>query len=202
MNYQLPQLPYAYNALEPIIDEQTMIIHHTKHHQAYIDKLNQALATKPELASIELTHLLKDLSKVPDDIRIQVQNNGGGHYNHLFFWSILSPTPQKPTGILAEQLIAQYGSVEQCLAQIKQQALQRFGSGWVWLVLTQDKKIEIMTTANQDSPLMQQKVPLIGIDVWEHAYYLKYQNKRGDYIDAIVQILNWNKINEIYSSMI
>jgi superoxide dismutase, Fe-Mn family len=197
MNYTLPQLPYAYNALEPVIDEQTMKIHHTKHHQTYVDKLNAALATKPDIAMIDLPTLLSDLSKVPEDIRPAVQNNGGGHINHTLFWSILMPKAPAISGEIKDAIDKTFGSFDEFKKQLSNAALNRFGSGWAWLVLS-DKKLEVIATPNQDSPIMQGKIPLLGIDVWEHAYYLKYQNKRADYVEAIFKLFNWQKINEMY----
>jgi Fe-Mn family superoxide dismutase len=197
MNYVVAPLPYAYNALEPHLDEATMKLHHTKHHQAYVDKLNAALASKPDLAKVELSVLLRDLSKVPEDIRLAVQNHGGGHHNHTFFWTILSPHPRPIEGRLKELLEKTFGSIDECKKQLSACAVSRFGSGWAWLVLNSDKKLEVMSTANQDSPLMHGKVPLVGIDVWEHAYYLKYQNRRAEYVDQVFEVIDWGVVSNI-----
>ncbi len=203
MQYTLPKLPYAYGALEPHIDAKTMEIHHTKHHQTYVDKLNEALAKHPEIIQ-PIEQLLADLTKVPEDIRTTVRNNGGGHLNHSLFWEILSPTNQESfTGEISKGMKESFPDLKD-FSEFKKKfadaALARFGSGWAWLVLNKNKKLEIISTANQDSPLMEGKTPLFGIDVWEHAYYLKYQNKRADYIAAFWNILNWKKVDEIYKA--
>ncbi len=206
MQYQLPKLPYAYNALEPHIDAKTMEIHHTKHHQTYVDKLNEALAKYPEIAKIPVEQLITDLNKVPEDIHTAVRNHGGGHLNHLLFWEILSPKNQEDfVGEVSKGLKESFPELknfQEFKKKFSDAALGRFGSGWAWLIMNKEKKLEIISTSNQDSPLMEGKTPLFGIDVWEHAYYLKYQNKRVDYITAFWNILNWSKVDELYQKAI
>lgn len=205
MAYKLPELPYAYDALDPHIDARTMEIHHTKHHNAYITKVNGALeGSKLEALSVEA--LISDLSAIPNSIRGAVRNNGGGHANHSFFWNILSPSGGgNPTGSLASAIDAELGGFDALKASFANAAVTRFGSGWAWLVLKEDKSLAVTSTPNQDSPLMQGVVdvegtPIIGLDVWEHAYYLKYQNLRPSYIEAFWNIINWSKAEAIYSS--
>ena len=201
MTYTLPALPYAYDALEPQIDKATMEIHHSKHHQAYITNLNAALDKHPELKDKDLAELLSDLDALPADIKTAVQNNGGGHFNHSLFWEILTPASgQVPTGDLAAAIDATFGSLEELKAQLDTAAKTRFGSGWAWLVLDTDKSLKVLSTANQDSPIMNGQTALVGIDVWEHAYYLNYQNRRPDYIQAWFEIINWSKVEEIFAS--
>lgn len=195
-NYQLPNLGYEYSSLEPFIDTKTMEIHHTKHHQAYIDKLNLALEKYPELFEKDIEEILKDINSVPEEIRSAVINHGGGHANHSFFWQILAQNKVMNEKIKSA-IEKDFGSIENFKIKFKEFAMARFGSGWTWLVIY-NGKLEVISTANQDSPLMQGKKPLLGIDVWEHAYYLKYQNKRADYIDAFWNVINWDKVNEIY----
>lgn len=195
--YKLPELKYSYNDLEPFIDEQTMRIHHTKHHQAYLDNLNQALKPYPALLKKNVEELIGNLNKLPAEIRTTVQNNGGGHANHSFFWSILGP-PKK--SLLDSQfkkwLEKHYGSINAFKNKFKQTALKRFGSGWVWLVI-KNQKPEILSTANQNSPLMNQAgIPILALDVWEHAYYLNYQNRRAEYVDAWWQVINWTAVEK------
>lgn len=202
MTLLLPKLSYAYNALEPHIDSKTMEIHHTKHHQTYVDKLNEALEKHLELAKIPVEQLLADLLKVPEDIRTAIRNHGGGHVNHSLFWEILSPQNQEDfVGEVSKGMKASFPELNDFAAfkkKFSDAALGRFGSGWAWLVVNTQKKLEIVSTANQDSPLMEGKIPLFGIDVWEHAYYLKYMNKRADYIAAFWNVLNWKKVDELY----
>jgi len=201
--YTLPNLPYAYNAIEPIIDETTMKIHHTKHHQTYVDKLNAALASAPtDIQNKDLKLLLADLKVVPEAIRGAVQNHGGGHLNHSLFWELLAPTsaPQQISGEIKTQIDTTFGSFDKFKEQFSAAANNRFGSGWAWLVKTKVGKLEIINTANQDSPLMQGKKPLLGLDVWEHAYYLKYQNKRAEYVENFFKIINWKKVNELLAA--
>lgn len=201
MTYTLPALPYAYDALEPQIDKATMEIHHSKHHQAYITNLNAALDKHPELKDKDLAELLSDLDALPADIKTAVQNNGGGHYNHSLFWETLTPASgQVPTGDLAAAIDATFGSLEELKAQLDTAAKTRFGSGWAWLVLDTDKSLKVLSTANQDAPIMNGQTALVGIDVWEHAYYLNYQNRRPDYIQAWFEIINWSKVEEIFAS--
>lgn len=196
MKHELPALGYAYNALEPYIDEQTMKIHHTKHHQTYVDKLNAALADHKNLQTKAVEELLKDLSAVPESIRTMVRNHGGGHANHTFFW----PTLKKDitcSGAIATAITKDFGTFDKFKEQLTAASIALFGSGWAWLVLD-GGKLAIVTTPNQDNPLSQGKKPVLGIDVWEHAYYLKYQNKRQEYVDAFFNVINWEKVNEIY----
>ena len=194
--FSLPDLPYEYNALEPVISEEIMRLHHTKHHQAYVDKLNAALGQAPELAGMSLEDLMRNLDKAPESVRTAVRNQGGGHYNHSLFWTIMTPEgTQAPEGKLKEDIVEKYGSFEEFVAQFNQKAIALFGSGWVWL--TPD--LEILSQPNQDNPLMQGgEEPLMGLDVWEHAYYLDYKNKRDDYIQNWWKIVNWPVIEERY----
>ena len=199
MTFKLPELNYSYEALEPHIDKRTMEIHHTKHHQAYIDKLNQALEKYPEFQNMEIEEILKSLDKLPEDIRTAVRNNGGGHYNHDLFWKIMSPdSEKKPVGELAEKINEKFGDFESFKAKFKEAGIGRFGSGWSWLVLSEDKSIDIVSTPNQDNPMSEGKEVIFGLDVWEHAYYLKYMNKRPDYIEAWWNVVNWKVIEERY----
>ena len=203
MTYTLPALPYAYDALEPQIDKATMEIHHTKHHQAYITNLNVALDKHPELKDKDLHALLADIDAVPTDIKTAVQNNGGGHANHSLFWETLAPASgQLPSGDLAKAIDATFGSLDELKTQLDTAAKTRFGSGWAWLVVDADKSLKVLSTANQDSPIMAGQTPLLGIDVWEHAYYLNYQNRRPDYIQAWFEIINWAKVDELYNAAI
>lgn len=198
MAHSLPKLDYAYNALEPYIDEKTMMIHHTKHHQAYIDKLNAAIAGKKDLESKTVEQLLMDFNSVSDDIKTAVRNHGGGHANHSFFWKIMAPnSPKAPSRELAEAIDKAFGSFDEFKKKFFDAAANRFGSGWAWLVVNKGK-LEVYSTANQDSPLMEGKTPILGIDVWEHAYYLKYQNKRPDYLEAWWNVVNWKQVEENY----
>ncbi len=193
--FKLPDLGYAKDALEPHIDAQTMEIHHGKHHGAYVNNLNAALEKHPELHSWSIEELLGKIAQVPEDIRTAVRNNGGGHHNHTLFWDILTPGGAKePTGKLAEAINTIFGSFDELKTKMTQAGLTRFGSGWSWLVKDKDGKLHVYSTANQDSPLMEGHTPLLGIDVWEHAYYLKYQNRRPDYLAAIWNVINWDKI--------
>ena len=192
---ELPKLDYEYNALEPHIDARTMEIHHTKHHQGYIDKLNKALEGS-DLADKDVDEILKDLNSVPEDIQTAVRNNGGGHSNHSLFWKVLSPNGGgEPAGKLLEVINAKFGSFDKFKEEFSNAAGTRFGSGWAWLVVN-DGELEIMSTANQDSPLSEGKTPILGLDVWEHAYYLNYQNKRPDYIAAFWNIVNWEEVGK------
>lgn len=196
--YTLPKLPYAYDALEPSIDKETMMIHHDKHHQAYVNNLNAAVAKYPELAkkAPPVDQLLRDIDKVPADIRQAVINNGGGHANHTMFWEIMGPKGGgKPTGALAKAIDSTFGDFTKVQDAINQAANTRFGSGWAWLVANKGK-LEVYSTANQDSPLLKGQTPLLGIDVWEHAYYLKYKNLRPAYVKAWWAVVNWPAIAE------
>ena len=195
--HTLPKLEYAYNALEPYIDEQTMTIHHTKHHQAYIDKLNGAVkGTKFE--SMDVNEFLKKINEAPENIRTAVRNHGGGHSNHTFFWKIMAPNAGgEPKGKIADAIKKAFGGFDKFKEEFANAGLNRFGSGWAWLVVN-NGKLEVYSTANQDSPLMENKTPILGVDVWEHAYYLKYQNKRGDYLNAFWNVVNWKKVEEMF----
>lgn len=193
MTFTLPKLTYAYNALEPTIDAKTMEIHYTKHHQAYIDKLNEAIKKHPELEKKRVEELLKEIDRIPEDIRAAVRNHGGGHVNHSFFWKLLSPKKKEIKGTLLKEIEKTFESVEKFKEVLLNSAVGRFGSGWTWLI-SQKGKLEIYSTANQDSPLMEGKTPLLGIDVWEHAYYLNYQNKRADYVKAVIEIIDWDYV--------
>jgi Fe-Mn family superoxide dismutase len=189
--YTLPDLPYAYDALADFIDPETMNIHHTRHHQGYVNNLNAALEGHPELQSLSLHELIADLDQLPESIRTAVRNNGGGHANHSLFWQILTPeSGLAPDGDLAAMIDTSFGSLDACLAELRKAALTVFGSGWAWLSLDGDKLL-VEKTANQDSPIMAGRTPVVGIDVWEHAYYLRYQNRRAEYVDALLQHINW-----------
>ena len=200
MPHTLPALPYDFKALEPIIDATTMEIHSQKHHKAYVDNLNKALESAPDLASKDIVTLLRDIKSVPDAIRQAVINNGGGHANHALFFEIMATgAGGEPTGQIGDAINAAFGDFAKFKDTIKQNALTQFGSGWSWLVYdSAGSKIVAVKKPNQDSPLMEGHVPLLGIDVWEHAYYLKYQNKRADYVDAWWNVVNWKKIEELY----
>ncbi|MCH7489838.1 MAG: superoxide dismutase [Gemmatimonadetes bacterium] len=194
MAHQLPDLPYSHAALEPHIDEQTMQIHHGKHHNAYVTKLNAALDSHPDLHDKALHDLLADIGSVPEDIRGAVRNNGGGHANHSLFWEIMGPSGGgEPAGDLAEAINAAFGSFESFKDAFSANGATRFGSGWSWLVVS-GGTLEAYSTPNQDSPLMESKTPILGLDVWEHAYYLKYQNRRPDYIAAWWNVVNWDEV--------
>ena len=199
MAFELPQLPYAYDALEPNIDKETMNIHHTKHHNTYVTNLNNAVAgTEFENKTIE--ELVSNLDAVPENIRTAVRNNGGGHANHSLFWTILSPNGGgEPTGELADAINSKFGSLDAFKEEFTKAATGRFGSGWAWLVVN-NGELEITSTPNQDSPLMEGKTPVLGLDVWEHAYYLKYQNRRPEYIGAFFNAVNWEEVAKRYSA--
>ncbi|MCS7317173.1 MAG: superoxide dismutase [Candidatus Dojkabacteria bacterium] len=194
--YSLPMLSFAYGDLEPYIDAKTMEIHYTKHHLTYINNLNSVFETHRELEDVSLDYLLTNLYNLPAEIQTIVRNNGGGHWNHTFFWSILGPNGSKePNGYLMEEIKQAFGSFVDFKVKFKEVAMQRFGSGWAWLVRNKDGLLEIYSTPNQDCPITEGKVPIIGLDVWEHAYYLKYQNRRSDYIDAFWNVLDWSKVS-------
>ena len=198
MLHKLPEVGYAYDALEPYFDKQTMEIHHTKHHQTYVDKLNAALEGHEDLQNKEVEDLLRDLQAVPDNIRTAVKNHGGGHFNHSFFWPML----RKETsfgGDVAQAINAAFGSFDNFRDKFSNAAALLFGSGWAWLVWG-NNELQIMTTPNQDNPMSQGKTPILGIDVWEHAYYLKYQNRRPEYVDAFFNVINWDKVNEYFQA--
>ncbi|MEM0476581.1 MAG: superoxide dismutase [Candidatus Aenigmatarchaeota archaeon] len=196
--YELPPLTYPYDALEPYIDKMTMEIHHTKHHQGYVNNLNSALEKYPEFHNLELEEILKNLNQLPEEIRTAVRNNGGGHANHTLFWEIMKPGGSQPQGEILKAINEAFGSFENFKNLFSETALKHFGSGWAWLVLTPDKKLKVYSLPNQDNPLMNGDLPIMGLDVWEHAYYLKYQNRRNEYIQAWWNIVNWEKIEEIY----
>ena len=199
MPFTLPSLPYPTNALEPTIDQTTMEIHQGRHHKAYVDNLNKALEGQSALQDKPIVQLLREISQVPDKIRQAVINNGGGHANHAMFWNIMAGgAGGKPTGPLADDIAKTFGDFAAFQAQVKQAGVGRFGSGWAWLVLA-DGKLQILSSANQDSPYMNGQVPILGVDVWEHAYYLKYQNKRPDYLDAWWNVVNWNAVGQRYA---
>lgn len=200
MKYILSKLHYSYDALEPYIDAKTLEIHYSKHHQAYIDKLNLALEKHPELQDKSVEELLQNINSIPEDIRIAVKNNAGGHANHTFFWEILAKGVEAK-GKIIFAIEKEFGSIDKFREVFTNTALGRFGSGWAWLVLNRGK-LEVYSTANQDSPITEGKIPLLTLDVWEHAYYLKYQNKRADYISAFWNIINWKKVEELYENAI
>lgn len=201
MAYELPPLPYAANALEPHIDEETMNIHHGKHHNAYVTNLNAALEGHPELQGKSIEELISNLDAVPESIRTAVRNNGGGHANHTLFWNIMGPNAGgEPTGELAEAINSAFGSFDAFKEEFAKAGATRFGSGWAWLIVGKDGKLAVTSTPNQDSPIMEGDTPILGLDVWEHAYYLKYQNRRPDYISAFWNVVDWNKVAERYSA--
>ncbi|EAE6767944.1 superoxide dismutase [Listeria monocytogenes] len=200
MTYELPKLPYTYDALEPNFDKETMEIHYTKHHNTYVTKLNEAVADHPELASKSAEELVTNLDSVPEDIRGAVRNHGGGHANHTLFWSILSPNGGgAPTGNLKAAIESEFGTFDEFKEKFNAAAAARFGSGWAWLVVN-DGKLEIVSTANQDSPLSDGKTPVLGLDVWEHAYYLKFQNRRPEYIETFWNVINWDEANKRFDA--
>ncbi|MBC7961201.1 MAG: superoxide dismutase [Vallitaleaceae bacterium] len=197
--FQLPQLNYAYDALEPFIDTLTMETHHSKHHQAYINNLNTALEKHPELSEKSIEDLLIHFTNLPSDIQNAVRNNGGGHFNHSLFWTMMSPEGQKePTGVLKSRIEVTFDTFDNFKSLFKAAALARFGSGWAWLVVNKNGVLEIMSTANQDSPISEGKKPILGLDVWEHAYYLNYTNRRGDYIDQWWHVVDWSRVSELF----
>lgn len=202
MAFTLPELPYAENALEPTIDARTMNIHRTKHHNAYVTNLNNAIAgTEWENKSIE--EICKRINDVPENIRTAVRNNGGGHYNHSLFWNIMSPTGDRtPDGKLKDAINAKWGSLDEFKAKFKAAGVGRFGSGWAWLVVKADGSLDITSTANQDNPLMTGETPILGLDVWEHAYYLNYQNLRPNYIDAWWNVVDWDAVRKLYNAAV
>ncbi|MGH7700773.1 MAG: superoxide dismutase [Gemmatimonadales bacterium] len=201
MAHTLPDLPYEYGALEPYIDAQTMQIHHGKHHQGYVNNLNAALDKHPELHQKPLDDLLRGINSVPEDIRTAVRNHGGGHHNHSLFWTAMAPKAGgEPRGKLADAIKQALGDFTKFKEQFGTAAATRFGSGWAWLVVTKDNKLEVTSTPNQDSPLMDGKTPILGLDVWEHAYSLKYQNRRPDYIAAWWNVVNWPELARRYEA--
>ena len=201
MAFELPSLPYSYDALEPNIDARTMEIHHGKHHAGYTNNLNAALKKHPSLAGKAITDLLSDLNAIPEDIRGAVRNNGGGYYNHDLFWKMMKPGGGgAPTGKVGEAILAKWGDFDKFKAEFKAAAGSRFGSGWGWLVVNKAGELEITSTPNQDNPVSEGKKPILGVDVWEHAYYLNYQNRRPDYLEAFFNVINWDFVNELYAA--
>jgi len=199
MAFELPPLPYDYNALEPYIDTQTMQLHHDKHHQTYVTNLNNALQGQDQFASMSVEDVVRNINQVPENIRTAVRNNGGGHANHSMFWQIMKPNGGgQPSGALANAINSAFGSFDQFKAAFNDAGAKRFGSGWVWLVLDQNGKLSVTSTANQDSPLMEGLFPVMGNDVWEHAYYLKYQNRRPEYLNAWWNVVNWDEVARRY----
>jgi Fe-Mn family superoxide dismutase len=196
--YQLPSLPYNYTALEPYIDAQTMEIHYNKHHQAYTDNFNAALEKHPELFNIPVTELLKDYEKIPEDIRTAVRNQGGGYYNHLLFWDLMSPLKTEPAKELLDAFNKNFGSFEAFKDLFSKTAISHFGSGWAWLVRNQQNELKVLSLPNQDSPLYLELTPILAIDVWEHAYYLKYQNRRAEYVQNWWNVVNWDAVSRFY----
>ncbi len=197
--FALPPLPYAYDALEPHIDKKTMEIHHDKHHQAYVNKLNAALKDHPNLHKKSLFELLSTLDRLPGKVRDAMRNQGGGHFNHSLFWTMMTPNASKhPTGELSQQIVKNFGSFSRLQEQFNAAAKTVFGSGWAWLVTDRCGNLSIVATHNQDSPIGENAIPILGLDVWEHAYYLKYQNRRGDYITAFWQVINWPQVQTYY----
>ena len=200
MAYELPELPYAYDALEPHIDKETMNIHHTKHHNTYVTNVNAALEGHDDLSSKSIEELISDLNAVPEDIRTAVRNNGGGHANHSLFWQLLSPNGGgQPNGAVADAINNKFGSFDEFKEKFEAAGKTRFGSGWAWLVVS-NGELEVTSTPNQDSPLSEGKTPILGVDVWEHAYYLKYQNRRPDYLAAFWNVVNWDEVSKRYEA--
>ncbi len=197
--FTLPPLPYAYDALEPYMDATTMHLHHDKHHQAYVNNLNAAVAGHPELAGKTVEQLISDLNALPDTVRTAIRNNGGGHYNHSFWWPTLGKGGSAPKGELAKAIDAKFGSLSAMQDKLSSAAMSVFGSGWAWLVRQPDGTLAIETTPNQDSTLTMGYKPALGVDVWEHAYYLKYQNRRAEYVKAFFQVVNWDYVSEQFA---
>ncbi|HEX6609043.1 MAG TPA: superoxide dismutase [Chloroflexia bacterium] len=199
MAYELPPLPYPFDALEPNIDAKTMEIHHDRHHAAYVNNLNKALEGHPELGNQSVEDLIRNINQVPEDIRTAVRNNGGGHANHSFFWKIMGPNGGgEPTGAVAQAINSTFGGFQAFKDKFNAAGAGRFGSGWAWLVADRNGNLSVTSTPNQDSPLMEGQTPILGCDVWEHAYYLKYQNKRPDYLAAWWNTVNWDEVNKHY----
>jgi Fe-Mn family superoxide dismutase len=199
--FSVPQLPYAYTAVEPYIDEETMKIHHDKHHQAYVDKLNAALDGKADLLAKSAEDLLRGFDALPEDVKTPVRNHAGGHANHSLFWTVIGPqADMTPAGSVAEAMTETFGNFETFKEKFAAAATAQFGSGWAWLVVTADKKLAVYALPNQDSPLMKGDTPILGLDVWEHAYYLKYQNRRPEYISAFWNVVNWAEVERRYAA--
>jgi Fe-Mn family superoxide dismutase len=202
MTFELPALPYDYSVLEPHIDEQTMRIHHDKHHAAYVTNLNKALESAPDWQTKSIEDILMNLSSVPENIRTAVRNNGGGHYNHAMFWEIMAPqVGEQPSGALADAIMSTFGSLDTFKKSLNDAGVGRFGSGWAWLVLDKNGKLAVTSTPNQDNPMSDGLKPIMGVDVWEHAYYLKYQNRRADYLAAWWNVVNWAEVAKRYAKM-
>jgi Fe-Mn family superoxide dismutase len=197
--FELPPLTYAFNALEPAIDAMTMEIHHDRHHAAYVTNLNKALESQPDLQGKGIEEILKNLDTIPEVLRTTIRNNGGGHANHSLYWDILTPGGKKsPAGAFEKALLAEFGTFDRFVELVSNAGMARFGSGWAWLVMDPSQKLKVYSTANQDSPLSMGDSPLLGMDVWEHAYYLKYQNRRADYIKAFLGVINWDVVSKIH----
>lgn len=200
MAFTLPELPYAYDALEPVIDKETMQFHHDKHHDTYVKNLNKALEKAPEWAAKDIEEIVADWDNAPEEVRQAIRNNGGGHYNHSLFWQMMTPVKDsKLEGAIQAQIENDFGSFDAFKKEFGAAATGRFGSGWAWLVWN-GKKLAVVSTPNQDNPLADGQKPLLGIDVWEHAYYLKYQNKRADYVDNFFKVINWKFVNELFAA--
>lgn len=199
MAHKLPDLPYAPDALEPVIDATTMRIHHGKHHQGYVNKLNDAISGKSDLENKSIEDLLREIDRVPEDIRTAVRNNGGGHANHSLFWKVMGPGGRgEPSGHLSDAIESAFGSVDELKKKMSAAGAGQFGSGWSWLVVKGDGSLDVYSTPNQDSPYMKGDTPILGVDVWEHAYYLKYQNDRGGYLEKWWDVVNWQQVDENY----
>lgn len=199
--YTLPELPYGYDALEPFIDQETMKLHHDKHHAAYVKNLNDAIEKHPELASKSVEELIMNLNDVPEDIRMAARNNAGGHVNHTMFWEIMAPNAGgEPSGALAEEINKAFGSFSDFQTKFNEAGTKRFGSGWVWLVKNKEGRLDIVSTANQDNPMSDGLTPIMGNDVWEHAYYLKYKNVRADYLKAWWNVVNWQEVEKRFNT--
>ncbi len=199
--FELPQLKYAFNAIEPVIDAMTMEIHHDKHHAAYVTNLNKALESAPDLQGKSIEAILQNIQQVPESVRTAVRNNGGGHYNHSLFWNWIAPGGSKtPSGVLADEINRTFDTYDSFVEKFSNAAVTRFGSGWAWLVVDAGKKLQVLSTANQDSPLMDSQTPILGLDVWEHAYYLKYQNRRPEYVKNFWSIVNWDFVATLYQA--
>jgi superoxide dismutase, Fe-Mn family len=194
MAFTLPPLPYDFSALEPYIDAQTMEIHHDKHHAAYVNNLNAALESHPGLQNKDIEDLIRNIKELPESVQTAVRNNGGGHINHTMFWEIMGPNGGEPTGALAQAISKAFGDLNGLKQKINDAGVKRFGSGWSWLVLDRDGDLTVLSTANQDNPYMDGQTPILGVDVWEHAYYLKYQNRRPDYLNAWWNVVNWEAV--------
>ncbi|MDR3245377.1 MAG: superoxide dismutase [Prevotellaceae bacterium] len=200
--FALPAMQYSYDAFVPHIDSTTMRIHYNNHHRTYVNNLNAAIEKYPALKNKGLEELLSEINLIPEDIRVSIRNNGGGHFNHSFFWTILTPKPTKPSSKLEQAIISEFGSMERFKAEFEKAATSRFGSGWVWLIVSD--KLKIITTPNQDNPLLndapEKGAPILALDVWEHAYYLKYQSNRGAYVKAFWNVVNWDKVSDLYKA--